>query len=90
MKRGINDKILSNIMELQDRSVKKIKALTRGDAPFAQEPVKMSDVSNMFRSLDPNDMTQLIVEFGPAEVEKLLSEVRLWEMKQGGQYGGLL
>ncbi len=88
VKRGINDQILGKMLEMQEKSLNKIGEITKGQAPFAQEPVDMRSVSNMFRSLDPRGMQTLVAEFGPVEVNRLLGEVMSYEMKrEGGQYG---
>lgn len=83
MKReGINDRVVSKTLVLNERITNKITQILKGDKPFAKEPIDPQVVADAVNRLGYMDMQDLVAEFGEMKVNKLLDEVRMRELRR--------
>lgn len=88
-KKGINDLILDKMITIQGNATNKIKEITKGQAPFAAEKITNEDKLRIVNGLSPDDMGQLIQEFGPEALNQLIFEAKSFEMSRKKKLGGI-
>ena len=79
---GINDKILSEIVGIQKRSINQIDTILKGDKPFAMEEVDPEVKIWTVNNLGYEDMAELVTEFGEDKVSQLIFETRQLEERR--------
>ena len=82
MKSGLNDMVLQNIHRLHKMTVDKISDVSKGQKPFASEEINPESLIYWKNTLGANDMSQLVSEYGPNRVNKLLYDISLMEDKR--------
>ncbi len=82
MRKGINDLILEKQLDIQGRAVKKIGEILKGERPFASTQVDTDTRIEAVNNLGYLDMQDLVNEFGPDKIERLVYETKILEARK--------
>jgi hypothetical protein len=82
MKRGVNDKVLEKMLDINGRAVSKIKSHLKGTQPFASREIPPEDLIYAKNNIGFQDIPDLVNEFGRDAVNKLLYDITVMESKR--------
>jgi len=85
MEKGLNDKILDNMMNLHNKSISRIQLNLKGVKPFAQAKIPKEDLIYAKKHLGFLDMMELMQEYDPQVINKLMYDISLMEKRNGNQ-----
>lgn len=81
-KKGINDKILERMLELNGKVSARIRLNLKGVAPFASKPIPAEDLIYARNTIGFLDIQQLISEFGEDKVNGLMYDIVMMENRR--------
>lgn len=82
MRRGINDKVLKRMLELNGKITQKIRDNLKGVAPFASKPIPPEELIYAKNFIGFQDLTELVNEFGPDRVNELIFDITMMENRR--------
>lgn len=82
MKEGIQDKVLKKVLRIHNLGVSKIKLKTKGQKPFASQPVNPDELIYALESLGYDDPMILVQEYGQEAVNKLFYEISMMKQRR--------
>jgi len=85
MKTGINDKIVDDMMRIDQLAAKKIESTLKGDKPFAAKKLDQSKFLWAVRNIGTRDLQELRAEFGDEAVGRLRYEAAMIEEQRNGR-----
>lgn len=82
MSEGLNDKILTRMLDLNSKAISRIQRDLKGTKPFASKPIPPEDLIYAKNTLGYMDMQDLVREYGQEKVNTLFYDISLMENRR--------